>query len=207
MLLTVCVVTRNKSIAVSTLHMLLNVTSAAYTRNDDIQIHYVEDTRALNKLLKTGEKILWVDYGCSLERDSFDTLFSTKYEVLVFTAVKDGVDWNLFKCRLNSTEPLEQKALEFDTVVDNKIKDYFWTIKSTDSPVCFVMDCKSVEKKLRGKKGEVLKVPRDVVGLFEKFVENKVQCVAYTLANVIVQRQYECIGNIMESAYIQCVRN
>ena len=51
--LTVCVLTRNKSITVSTLHTLLNLSSACFQGNHRIFIHFVEELSNLAKLVKT----------------------------------------------------------------------------------------------------------------------------------------------------------
>lgn len=198
----VCVVVRNRSIAVSTLHMLLNISSRCFRDGHKIYIHFIEDLNSITKLIKTQEKLLFVGYGCSLDQESFDTFFTTNHDCLVYPCVTDVVNWDLFKKRLATDEPLHQKALTFDTEVDTKISDGFWKVKKT-VPSVFLIDCKSVDKKLRTRKGEGIKIPHDVESLFTKFKEQEVKCVAYTKANILVHKHYECVGNIMECATVR----
>jgi len=200
--ITVCVMTRSKSITVTTLHMLLNLTSACFSNGHRINIHFVEHMNALQKLIKTSEKILWVDYGYSLDQPSFEHVFNSTHEVLVFPTVLETVHWDKFRKRIGSGEPIHQRALEFDTTVEKKISDGFWSIEKTN-PSVFLIDCKSVDKKLRTRKGEGIKIPHDIVTLFTKFKENGLKSVAYTRANVITHKHHECIGNIMECATVR----
>lgn len=204
--ITVCAVTRNKSITVSTLHMLLTLSGHCFSNGFTIHIHFVEGPESFGKLVKTNEKILWVSYGCSLDQESFDTVLHSTHDALVFPVVLEGVHWNLFKNRLESIEPIHQRALEFDTTVSTKLSDGFWVVKTTN-PSVFLVDCKSVEKKMRTRKGEGIKLPLNFEDLFKKFQENGMKCVAYTKANVIVHRHHECVGNIMENASVKWVKN
>lgn len=200
--ITVCTITRNKSIAVTTLHMLLNLTSTCFSNGHRINIHFVEEFSSIHKLIKTHDKILWVGYGYALDQPSFEHIFNSNHEVLVFPTVTENVNWENFKKRLGNSEPVHQKALDFDTTVDKKISDGFWTMKDSN-PSVFVMDCRAIDKKLRTRKGEGLKLPNDIESLFKKFKENEVKCVVYTKANVITQKYHECIGNIMECATVR----
>lgn len=199
--ITVTVQTRNKSIAVSTLHMLLSFSGQCFQSGIRIYIHFVEEFSEVSKLLKTAGRLMWVGYGSSLDVDSFPVALSHSSDCIVFPAVTDTVNWDLFKKNLKTPEPLTQKALEFDTEVDQKIEDGIWRVKRT-TPTLFVIRTDSVEKKLR-KKGT--KFPTTTDSLFEKFSDAQVKCVAYTKANVLVHRHYECIGNIMETASVRWV--
>ncbi len=202
--LTVCVLTRNKSITVSTLHTLLNLSSACFQGGHRIFIHFVEELSSLAKLIKTQDRILWINYGYSLDQESFPTVFSSTHECLVYPCVNERVNWDMFRKRLATSEPLHQKALSFDTDVDMKISDGFWRVKKT-CPNIFVIDCKSIDKKLRTRKGEGIKIPNDMESLFTKLDEQGVKMVAYTKANVIVHKYHECIGNIMENSAVKFV--
>jgi hypothetical protein len=202
--LTVCVLTRNKSITVSTLHTLLNLSSACFQGGHRIFIHFVEELSSLSKLVKTQDRILWINYGYALDQESFPTIFASSHECLVYPCVTENVSWDSFKKRLETLEPLHQKALSFDTDVDIKISDGYWRVKKT-CPNIFLIDCKSIDKKLRTRKGEGLKIPNDIESLFSKFTECGVKMIAYTKANVIVHKYHECIGNIMENASVKFV--
>lgn len=209
MFINVCIVTRNKAITITTLHMLLHLSGKCYSSGQhQICIHFVDSTKTLPKLIKSSDRILWVEYGFSLDAESFDKLFENISDILVFPAVKEGVNWDRFRKEVNrnSNEPLHQLGMEFDTELDTKIGEYMWTVKKT-IPSVFIMDCKAVDKKMRTRKGEGLKLPRDIDIIFEKFQENNVKIVAYTKANVLAHFTHECIGNILEANGVQCQPN
>lgn len=200
MFITVCIVTRNKAITITTLHMLLQLSGKCFSNGHQINIHFVESTKMLPKLIKTSDKILWIEYGFALDVESFDAIFNSTHEILVFPSVREGVNWDRFKKGIaqDTKEPLHQIGLEFDTDVSNKVSDGYWTVKKT-IPSAFLLDCKPVDKKMRTKKGEGLKLPRDIDLIFEKFQENGVKITAYTKANVLAHFTHECIGNILEA--------
>lgn len=199
MLLTVCCVSRNKSIYVTGLHMLLQLAVKCIQSGHQINIQFVNDSSNLSKIIKSSERILWIDYGSSLDPDSFDKIFE-KTEITVFPAVTEGIDWGMFtdKIKKGSTEPVSQMGLNFDTVVDRKISDGLYTVKSTN-PSIWVMDCKAVIQKLRDAKGEGLKLPYTIEEIFQKCVERKVKVQAYTKCNVLKHYSHECVGNILEA--------
>lgn len=180
--------------------MLLQLSGKCFTTGNQINIHFVDSTKMLPKLIKTADKILWIDYGFALDVDSFDAIFSSSHEVLVFPAVKEGVHWDRFKKCItsDSKEQLHQIGLEFDTEVNTKISDGYYTVKKT-IPSVFLIDCKPVDKKMRTKKGEGIKLPRDIDLIFEKFQEAGVKIVAYSKANILAHFTHECIGNILEA--------
>lgn len=199
MMLTVCCVSRNKAIYVTGLHMLLQLAVKCIQSGHQINIQFVNDTSQLPKLMKTSERILWIDYGASLDLDSFDRIFD-KTEITVFPAVVEGINWDRFKDKVKSgsTEPINQIGLDFDTEVDRKISDGCYTVKSTN-PSIWVMDCKSVISKIRDAKGEGIKLPYTMNEIFQKFVDKKVKIQAYTKCNVLKHYSYECVGNILEA--------
>ena len=61
-----CVVTRNKSIAATTLHALMNINMHAMHRKIHVDVHFVTDLSSLSKILKTGERIIWFDYASNI---------------------------------------------------------------------------------------------------------------------------------------------
>lgn len=203
MKLTVCCASRNKSIYVTTLHMLLQLTAMAIQSGHQMNVMFVNDMSDIAKLLKTNERILWVSYGSSLDVPSFEHLFK-KFEVAVFPAALEGVDWNQFKAGVQSrtTEPLHQVGLRFDTTVDKKIEDGVWTV-SEASPAIWCIDCKVIDK-LRVRKGEGIKLPTTTAELFKKFKEHDVRCIAYTTADVLMHYSHECVGSLLEVAGVQC---
>lgn len=201
MLLQVCLVTRNKAITVTTLHMLLQLAGRCYQRQDhQLAINFVEDTKPMVKFIRQGERVLWVDYACSLDPDSFEHVFDPMKgrDVLIFPTVTEGIDWNRFRKNVGSKESVNQIGLNFDTEVGSKISDGIWTV-TRSNPKVFVVNGSAVEKKTRQKKGEGLRLPRDVDLIFEKFKECDVKMHAWTKANVLVLYTHECVGNILEA--------
>lgn len=199
MMLTICCVSRNKSIYVTCLHMLLQLTVKCIQSGHQINIQFVNDASQLPKLMKSSERILWVEYGTSLDHESFDKIFE-KTEITVFPAVTEGIDWNAFKQKVESgsKEPVSQMGLNFDTEVDRKISDGMYTVKRT-VPSIWVMDCKSIISKIREAKGDGIKLPYTIDEIFQKFVDKKVKIQAYTKCNVLKHYSYECVGNILEA--------
>lgn len=127
----VCV-TRNKSIAVTTLHSLMTLGMHAAQRQVSLEYFFVEGLDALPKLVKSGERIVWFDYGTNLDQDTIPRVFNTMekdIKVIVFPAVIEGVDWDMFRKKTvaGSTEPIHQRALTFDTDVTKR----WWVLTST----------------------------------------------------------------------------
>lgn len=199
MMLTICCVSKNKSVYVTCLHMLLQLAIKCIQGGHQINIQFVNDITSLPKIMKNSERILWVDYGANLDNESFDRVFD-KTEITVFPSVVEGINWGRFtdKVKNGSTEPISQAGLEFDTEVDRKISDGLYTVKKT-IPAVWVMDCKSVISKVRDAKGEGLKLPHSVEDVFQKFVDKKVKIQAYTKCNILRHYSYECVGNILEA--------
>jgi len=207
MIVHIACVTRNRSVSVSTLHTLLSISTFAYTHSHQLEIHFVNGTRHLPRLIKTADHLLWIEYGRSIDVDSFDRIFdSLRSDILVFPAVTGEVHWDKFKDGVlsGSVEPIEQMGLTFDTTVDNKISDGLYTVKHT-VPSVFLVDCKNVERKMRSKKG--FKIPRDTDLIFEKFKEIGVKVHAWTPAKVTIMETYECIGNIMNTPLVSFAPN
>jgi hypothetical protein len=199
MMLTICCVSRNKSVYVTCLHMLLQIAIFCIQSGHQINIQFVSDITSLPRLMKNSERILWVEYGASLDQESFAKILE-KTEITVFPSVVEGINWNNFttKIKNGSTEPISQMGLEFDTELDRKISDGMYTVKRT-TPSVWVMDCKSVVAKVRDAKGEGLKLPHTVEEVFQKFVDKKVKIQAYTKCNILRHYSYECVGNILEA--------
>lgn len=204
MRLTVCCVSRNKSIYVTTLHTLLQLTAHAVQNGHQINILFAADMNDLPKLFKSCERILWINYGSSLDIASFPNVFK-KCEVGVFPAVLEGVEWEQFRTSVksNTNEPLHQVGMKFDTTVDKKIEDGVWTV-SESSPSIWVADCAKVLEKVKGRKGEGLKLPNTTPELFKRFKDCDVRCIAYTKAEVLMHYSHECIGALLETAGVSC---
>ena len=80
-------------------------------RQVPIEYVFVEGLDALPKLVKTGERVVWFDYGTNLDQDSIPRVFNTMEKdirVVVFPSVVEGVDWDMFRKKTveGSTEPV-----------------------------------------------------------------------------------------------------
>lgn len=200
-----CMVTRNKSISATTLHSAMNIHMQCMVRGIHLDISFVPDKSHLPKLIKSGERIIWFEYGTNLDEASIiKTIspFEKNLQVLVFPSVKEGINWDMFarKTKANSTEPANQRGLEFDTAVGRKLSDSLYEVTSTEARV-WAMDAKPVDKKLRGDKVPV-KLPADE-SMFRVLQGLGVKIGAVTSATVICHFVHECVGNILETAGVK----
>lgn len=187
--------------------MLLQLTAKCVQTGNQINIQFVQDASQFARLLKTSERLLWIDYGACLDVESFDKIFDKRAsDIIVFPAVKEGINWTRFAdgVKTATTEPLSQVGLDFDTVVDKKIEDGMYAVKSTAPSVFVVLDCTKTYEKLREKKGEGIKLPSNTEEIFQKCVEKGVKVHAYTKCNVLRHYSHECVGNILEAVGISC---
>lgn len=196
----VCV-TRNKSIAVTTLHSLMTINMHAAQRQIHVENMFVEGLEALPKLVKSGERIVWFDYGTNLDADSIPRVFNTMdkdIRVVVFPSVVEGVDWDMFrkKTEAGSTEPIHQRALNFDTDVSKKVVGTdLYDVEKTSARV-WVMDSKPVDKKLKSAQKNLSCDSYE--SLFAQLKANNLRVVALPSATVIRHFTHKCLGNILE---------
>ena len=196
----VCVI-RNKSIAVTTLHSLMTLGMYGTQHQVPIEYLFVEGLDALPKLVKSGERIVWFDYGTNLDHDSIPRLLSPMEKdirVIVFPAVVEGVDWDMFRKKTmeGSTEPIHQRALTFDTDVAKKVvgTDLYDVIKT--SARVWVMDSKPIDKKLKSAQKNLS--CESYESLFAQLKTNNLRVVALPSATVIRHFTHKCLGNILE---------
>lgn len=209
MRLSVVVTTRNKSVAVKTLHCLLRINILAIQNNVQVEITFVKDdpfekTTVLMKKLKDSERVLFIDYSVFIDEKSLAMTIKPLDQgqhCMVFPAVNEGIDWSMFKQKVREgvDEPIEQMGLHFDTEVGKKLYDDVYSVTKT-TPRAWFMDCKPIVKAIREKKGEGIKLPAKVSELFEKFLAKGVKVCAYTEANVVLTYSHECLGNILNAA-------
>lgn len=199
----VCVVTRNKSLAATTLHSLMNINMYSMMKGMHVDIHFVSDMSGLPKLIKTGERIVWFDYGTNIDEETLKKLidpFEKDVKVLVCPSVREGIDWDMFrrKTLAGSKEPAYQRALTFDTDVSKKLDDGLYEVVKTSARV-WAMDSKPIDKKLRGDKVQV-KLPTETYeSMFDCLKKLGIRIGAATRANVICHYVHECSGNILET--------
>ena len=196
----VCV-TRNKSIAVTTLHSLMTVSMHASHRQIHTEFIFAEGLEALPKLVKSGERIIWFDYGTNLDNESIPRLFNTMEKdirVVVFPSVVEGVDWDMFRKKTiaGSTEPVHQRALNFDTSVTKKVVGTdLYDVDKTSARV-WVMDAKPIDKKLKSIQKNLSCDSYE--SLFAQLKANNIRIAALPTATVIRHFTHKCLGNILE---------
>jgi hypothetical protein len=201
----ICAVTRNKSISATTLHTMMNIHMVCMMKGKHLDISFVNDRAGLPKLIKSGERIIWLEYGTNLDDKSIHKAidpFDKGMQVLVFPAVKEGINWDRFARRTKegATEGACQRGLEFDTEVGKKLADSLYEVKSTTARV-WAMDAKPVDKKLRGDKIPV-KLPLDE-SMFCTLQGLGIKVGAITSATVICHFVHECVGNILETSGVE----
>ena len=196
----VCV-TRNKSIAVTTLHSLMTIGMYGAQRQVPVEYMFVEGLDALPKLIKTGERIVWFDYGTNLDHDSIPRLLAPMEKdirVVVFPSVVEGVDWDMFRKKTveGSTEPIHQRALTFDTDVTKKVVGTdLYDVEKTSARV-WVMDSKPIDKKLKSIQKNLSCDSYE--SLFAQLKTNNLRVAALPSATVIRHFTHKCLGNILE---------
>lgn len=203
----IAAVTRNKSIAGTTLHTMMNMHMQCMVRGLHVEIHFVTDKTSLPKIIKTGERIMWLDYGTNIDEASIIKAiepFEKGVQILVFPAVKEGIDWDRFvkRTRDGSTEPVHQRGLGFDTEVGKKIVDNIYDVTSTSARV-WAMDAKPVDKKLRQGKVPINLPLNDDGEMFKTLINNGIKVGAFTTADVVCHYIHECFGNILEMSGIK----
>jgi len=196
----VCV-TRNKSIAVTTLHSLMTIGMYGAQRQVPVEYMFVEGLDALPKLVKTGERIVWFDYGTNLDHDSIPRVLAPMEKdirVVVFPSVVEGVDWDMFRKKTveGSTEPIHQRALTFDTDVTKKVVGTdLYDVDKTSAHV-WVMDSKPIDKKLKSIQKNLSCDSYE--SLFAQLKTNNLRVAALPSATVIRHFTHKCLGNILE---------
>lgn len=204
--ITVAAFSRNKAIHCTTMHTIMNIHMFCLVKNIHIDVHFLRDRQSLVKLFKNTDRLIVLEYGSSLNQECVATMCTalpSTYQVMVFPAVKEGINWEVFKKKTleGSSEPACQRGLDFDTAVDKQIGESIWTIKSTEAAV-WCMDTKLVDKKTRGAK-DPIKLPVDSPKEFFQALQSVgIKICACTAARCTVHYTYECVSNILESAGI-----
>lgn len=172
-----------------------------YVNDDPFEIQNV-----INKNIKNVDRLCFVDYSVFIDEQSIAALFDKfpgGYNGVVFPAVKEGVNWDLFRQKVttDSNEPVGQMGLDFDTEVEKPINEDLWSVKSTN-PKVWVIDTKAAIKAIRGKKGEGVNFPVRRADIF-----TKIKICAFVKAKVIVTYTHECVSNILESSGVKVGSN
>ena len=200
-------VTRNRSICASTLHTMMNLHMMCMLRGTHLEIHFVDDMAGLPKTIKSGDRIFWMDYGTNLNQEILHKVldpFEKGVQILVFPAVREGIDWDRFekKTKAGTSEPAEQRGLNFDTVPGKKLGQGLYESVSTSARV-WVMDAKPVDKKLRGTKVPTRLQTGSPGEMFEQLSGLGLKIGVASEAVVICHYVHECFGNILEAAGVE----
>lgn len=202
---TLCLVTKNKALNTTTVHSAMNLNMMCMSKGISLEVNFVTDRSSIQKFIKSGDRLLWLDYGVSIDVDTLKRLalddMPEGYRVLVAPCVLEGVDWEMFRKKTldGSTEPANQRGLRFDTEwtpapkkIGDGIGDF---VSSTTDCRVFSMDCKAVSKKLR-----------DADSHFKSFEHLKkigVKIGVLRSCSVLCHYVYESIGNILESSGVR----
>lgn len=198
-----CMVTKNKALNTTTVHTAMNLNMLCMSNNVSLEIHFVADRSGIQKFMKSSERLLWLDYGVSIDVDTLKKMaiedFPDGYKVLVAPCVLEGVNWEMFKKKTleGSTEPANQRGLAFDTVVvpQKKNAPVAEFVSSTTDCRVFSIECKGVLKKLR-----------DADAQFKTFDHLKklgVKIGVLRTSSVLCHYVYESVGNILESSGVR----
>jgi hypothetical protein len=203
----VCAVTRNKSISATTLHTAMNLHMLCMMRGVHLEIHFVENKSSLSKVIKSGERIFWMDYGTNLNQEILHKVldpFDKGVQVLVFPSVVEGINWEQFekKTKAGTAEPAAQRGLNFDTEVGKKLAPGLYECVKTSARV-WAMDAKPVDKKIRGGKDPIKLPLENNEEMFSALSKIGVKIGVASEALVVCHYVHECFGNILEAAGVQ----
>ena len=208
MLVSLLLVTRNRTIAVRTLHTCLGINSTCAHHKIPFEVTFVEEheTNVIDEIIKKmkGDKRLIVlEYGCSVQKEAIHVMFSNikqHGQLVVFPSPTEGIDWTKFKNKVlaNSSEPISQAGLSFDTVLGKELSPSMWSVTKTN-PRVWVMDTKPASKKLKDKKGNSVKLPSTREAFFDKLLSSGVKIFASTAFTTSCLFQHECVSNILNS--------
>ena len=203
----VVAVTRNKSISATTLHTMMNIHMLCMMRGTHLEIHFVDTKATLPKIIKTGERIFWMDYGTNLNQEILHKVldpFEKGIQVLVFPSVVEGINWEQFekKTKAGTIESASQRGLKFDTEVGKKLTPGLYECVKTSARV-WVMDCKPVDKKIRGGKDPIKLPLENNEDMFTTLSKIGVKIGVASEALVVCHYVHECFGNILEAAGVK----
>jgi hypothetical protein len=165
-----------------------------------------EKSDKIHRCLKSHDRIFFIDFGVHVDEESLRRVLAPNEGIgsVVFPAVKEGIDWDMFKVKTlgNSNEPINQMGLNFDTDVTTKISDEYYKVVSTNPKVWVIMN-KHVIKNIKDKRSGTYKIQPKCDAMFSKFIEQGVKVVAFTKARLTITYTHECISNIVNSASVK----
>jgi hypothetical protein len=206
------IVTRGRSCHVKTLHTILRFNVlCVQTGTVQNEVAFVnedpyEKSEMIHRFMKTHDRIFFVDFGIHVDDESLKMVIDKNegYGCVVFPGVKEGIDWNMFREKVlaDSSEPVEQMGLNFDTEVIAKVAENIHSVKTT-SAKSWVLMCKPVLRQIRDKRTGMYKIHPKLDVMFSKFKEHGVRIVAFTAAKLVNTYSHECVGNIINSSGVK----
>lgn len=206
-----CIVKRNESISVRTLHTIIRLVTVSRALGAQVSIEYMNEipldtVSILKKLIKQNDRIIWLGYGTGVTDDTkeVDVLMSKYpqgYYGSILPCARKGIDWDAFvsKMKNGSTETPGRAGIRYDTTVSKtKISDDTYDVQTVHNPNIWSFDCKQFLKKMKGKKGDGLVIPTD--GLVAAMLKNGIKMCAHVSVRTNITYTHECIGSIIESA-------
>ena len=205
------VVDVNHQIAVRTLSVLIGLTSQLTKQGVPWEVNYSsndsEDKRAwfINGL-KKYDTLVFLDHGTSFDlRPLLSTPWQKACSMLIIPSLKKTLDWKRFKetCTLEIEEPLGQRALQFDTEVNEKKPisgpgTQLYPVTNSDARV-FLLDCKQVLRKLKDKKGNFIQVPLKSTEWVRFLKERSVQIAAAVDIPCTNTIAHKCVSGLGKS--------
>lgn len=206
--ITTILVTRSNACHVKTLHTILKMNVYFLENSIKNKILFVNDNiyekiELIQSVLKTSDRVIFIDFGVGVDTESIKE-FGKKHDnvgCLVFPGVKSGIDWDLFKIKVNneSDEPVSQMGLHFDTDIGKKVSTDLYNVVNTEAK-CWFLNTKNVIKSIRDKKTGNCKI---YPNMFSKFKEQGVRIFAFTAAKLTITYPHECISNILNAAGVK----
>lgn len=195
--ITICAKSTNESIYTTTLHTIL--TFGMYCKAKNIQMEVIiekEKGPPSSKLLKTCDRLFYIDYGVSVDQNTIGKLladYPENVKVMVVPTVLPAVNWEKFKLKtkMGSNEPVSQRGLDFDiSVIESReiVKGVSEYSKGEGRIVAF--DSKAVLKKMSS------------VLVLSKLKEDGIKIGVLNEDAALCHFTYECVGNILETSGI-----
>tara|TARA_B110000495_G_scaffold33908_1_gene26718 strand:- start:272 stop:820 length:549 start_codon:yes stop_codon:yes gene_type:complete len=170
------------------------------------EIVYIDDdpfkkAEMVQYCMKLYDRIFFIDFGVGVDDISLDECIGKHEHIgcLVFPGVKEGIDWEMFKNKVNENvdEPYSQMGLNFDTEVGKKVDTNIYHVTRTNARA-WIMNTKNVLKSLH--KNKDYKVSPK---MFEKFVQQGVKLYAFTASKLTIAYTHECISSILNAAGVK----
>jgi hypothetical protein len=205
------VVDVNHQIAVRTLSVLIGLTTQLTKQGVPWEVNYSsndsEDKREwVLQGLKKYDTLVFFDHGTSFDlRPLLSTPWQKACSMLIIPSLKNVIDWERFKetCTEDLQEPLGQRALVFDTQVNEKKPipgpgTQLYPVTNSDARV-FLLDCKQVLRKLKDKKGNFIQVPLKSTEWVRFFKERGVQIAAAVDIPCTNTIAHKCVSGLGKS--------